>query len=61
MAAADSKKLTMVCFNCESTSSAMVMTSARSRLKSTVFRLFCSVLKMLACKMRDSSMNIGME
>ena len=35
---AGSAKLTIVCFSCESTSSAMVMTSTRSRLKSTIIK-----------------------
>jgi len=60
-AAPDAEKLTMVCFNCESTSSAIVITSASSRLKSTVLKLVCNVLKMLTCRMRDSSMIMGME
>ena len=61
MLAADSEKLTIVCFSCESHSSAMVITSTRSRLKSATFRLVCKVSKMLTCKIRDSSMIIGME
>ena len=60
-AAPDAEKLTMVCFSCESTSSAIVITSASSRLKSTVLKLVCNVLKMLTCRMRDSSIIIGME
>src|SRR5260370_38559687 len=45
----------MACFNCESTSSAMVITSSRTLLKSTLRRLFCRVLKILTCRIRDSS------
>ena len=59
--AACSIKLLTACFSCESHSSAMVITSISSRLKSTVPRLFCRVLKMLTCRMRDSSTIIGIE
>ena len=59
--AANAEKLRTACFNCESHSSAMVITSASKRLKSTVVRLFLSVSKMLTCKMRDSSIIIDNE
>jgi len=59
--AADSAKLTIVCFSCESTSSAMVITSVKRRLKSTALRLVCRVLNMLTCNIRDSSIIIGIE
>jgi hypothetical protein len=42
---ADSMKPTTACFNCESTSSAMAMTSSNTVLKFTRPRLFCRVLK----------------
>ena len=61
VAAACPMKLVIVCFSCESTSSAMVITSVSSKLKSTVLRFFCRVWKMLTCRMRDSSMIIGIE
>ena len=48
-------KLNIACFNCESTSSAMVTTSSNSLLKSTPCKFRCKVLKMLTCRMRDSS------
>jgi len=59
LAAAVSIKPSMACFNCESTSSAMVITSSITVLKSTLPRLFCRVLKMLTCRIRDSSTTIG--
>jgi hypothetical protein len=59
LAAADSRKPSMACFNCESTSSAMVITSSRTVPKSTLPRLFCRVLKMLTCRIRDSSTIMG--
>jgi DNA-binding NtrC family response regulator len=34
-------KLTIVCFSCESTSSAIAVTSISSKLKSTLLRFFC--------------------
>ena len=48
-------KLNIACFNCESTSSAIVTTSSNSLLKSTPHKFLCKVLKMLTCKIRDSS------
>ena len=57
----DSAKLMIVCFSCESTSSAMVITSIRSKLKSTTLRLVCKVWNILTCNMRDSSIIIGIE
>ena len=54
-AGGDSMKPSIDCFNWESTSSAMVITSSSTELKSTDRRLFCSVLKMLTCRIRDSS------
>src|SRR5689334_5592755 len=52
-------KLLRACFNCESTSSAMVTTSNNTLLKSTLRKLRCKVLKMLICKIRDSSTTMG--
>jgi hypothetical protein len=51
-------KLNIACFNCESTSSAIVTTSSNRVLKSTPHKFLCKVLKMLACKIRDSSTTI---
>src|SRR5260370_14121960 len=42
---AGSTKLSMACFNCESTSSAMVMTSLNTFLKSTRGRLLRDVIR----------------
>ena len=43
------------CFNCASTSSAIVTTAGSTWLKSKCFWLRCNVEKMLTCKRRDSS------
>ena len=51
-------KLNIACFNCESTSYAIVTTSIDRVLKSTPHKFLCKVLKMLACKIRDSSTTI---
>ena len=45
--------------NCASTSSAMVTMLGRSVLNSKFLTLLCSVVKMLTCSRRDSSINIS--
>ena len=55
------RRLIIVRFNCKSTSSAMATTLSRRGLKSAVLRLVFNALDMLTCKMRDSSMNMGIE
>ena len=57
-AAADFARLLMQlsidCVNCASTSSAMVMTSGNSKLKSREFRLLCSAPNRVTWSIRDS-------
>jgi hypothetical protein len=48
-------------FSCESTSSAMVITSIKTMLKSTTSGLVCKVRNMLTCNICDSSIIIGLE
>ena len=43
----DFAKASIVCVNCASTSSAMIMTSGNSKLKSSVLRFSCKVPKMV--------------
>jgi hypothetical protein len=48
------KKLSIDWVSCESTSSAIVITSTSRTLKSMLARFFCNLLKMLTCKILDS-------
>ena len=47
-------KLCIACVNCESTSSAIVMTSGSSKLKSSALRLLCNVPNRVTCSIRES-------
>src|ERR1700684_3609407 len=49
------RKQRICCFNCASTSSAIVTTSGSNLLNSTRCSFLCSVEKMLTCGIRDSS------
>jgi hypothetical protein len=57
--ASASMYLIVVCFNCESASSATVITSLSSSPESRESTFFFRVPKMLTCKIRDSSTSIG--
>ena len=49
-----SVKPSIACVNCESTSSAMVMTSGNRTLKSSALRFFCNTPKSVTWRIRES-------
>lgn len=56
---ATSVKPSIACVNCESTSSAMVMTSGNSKLKSSALRFFCNVPNSVTWSIRESCTSIA--